>query len=323
MKDNQINVLQVRNLKVVFQSRKIQTIAVNGIDFEVKKGKVLGIVGESGSGKSVTALSIMRLIESPGMIKQGSIIFQGENLLEKNEFEMQQLRGDRISMIFQEPMTSLDPVFTVGEQIVEAVLSHQKIDSRVAKKRALEMLELVRIPNAKDVFYNYPHTLSGGMRQRIMIAIALINRPDLLIADEPTTALDVTTQSKIIDLMVDLQNNLNTSILFITHDLAIMAEIADYIAVMYAGEIVEYCSIREIFNEPLHPYTLALLEAIPRIDLSNQKLYVHRENIESKSPKGCIFYPRCRRRKHKCQQLKPIFQSVSNSHRVKCWFPGK
>ena len=258
--------LEVKNLKTYFYTDEGVVKSVDDVSFDVEKGKTLGIVGESGCGKSITSLSIMQLVETPpGKIVGGEIIYQGENLLEKNKDQMRKIRGGEIAMIFQEPMTSLNPVFTVGKQIMEALRLHTDLDKEKAKERAIEMLKLVKIPLPEKRFNEYPHQLSGGMRQRVMIAMALSCNPKLLICDEPTTALDVTIQAQILDLINELKEKLGTSVMMITHDLGVIAEVADDVMVMYAGKVVEYGSADDIFESPKHPYTSGLMNCIPKL----------------------------------------------------------
>lgn len=260
--------LEVKDLSVHFPSEKSVVKAVNHIDFSLKQGETLGIVGESGSGKSVTALSIMQLLQSPAKIASGEILYKGENLLQKSRREMESIRGNEIAMIFQEPMTALNPLFTIGRQIMESLEKHKKLSKKEARKKAIEMLEQVEIPNAERRVDNFPHQLSGGMRQRVMIAIALSCNPSLLICDEPTTALDVTTQAQILDLINKLKDDFDTSVIMITHDLGVVSKIADEVLVMYSGKTIEFGSTKEIFHNPHHPYTKSLLQAIP--DVSNR-----------------------------------------------------
>lgn len=316
-----MELLRINNLKTYFYMPECIVKAVDAVSFSVKQGETLGIVGESGSGKSVTALSIMRLIpQPPGRIIGGEIIFEGKNLCTLNEREMQKIRGRKISMIFQEPMTSLDPVFTVGHEIMETILLHQKISKSAARKKAIDMLELVGIPDAERRMKNYPHELSGGMRQRIMIAIALSCNPALLIADEPTTALDVTIQAQILRLINDLKKRFHTSVLIITHDLGVIAEMCDYVAVMYAGHIVEYTDIYTIFDKPMHPYTRGLNKSIPRMDKDIQKLETIKGIVPNLLclPPGCPFHPRCEYAYERCFQEIPKLIEVESQHFVKC-----
>ena len=313
--------LEVKNLKTQFKIEEGIINAVNGVNFNIDKGEVLAIVGESGSGKSVTSLSIMGLIESKDReVVNGEIIFKGENLLKKNKKEMQNIRGNEISMIFQEPMTSLNPVFTIGKQITEVIIRHENVSKKEAEKKAVEMLELVGIPSPEERIKDYPHQMSGGMRQRAMIAMALICNPELLIADEPTTALDVTIQAQILDLMLKLKEKLGTAILLITHDLGVVAEVADRVAVMYCGKIVESGTVEEIFEKPLHPYTEGLLKSIPKIEDECEKLFMIPGMVPNplEMPKGCAFSTRC----SKCNQMcindePPIFGKDGRS--VRCF----
>lgn len=322
MKDNKKKeLLKVSNLKTYFYTHEGIIKAVDAVSFSVNQGETLGIVGESGSGKSVTALSIMRLIpDPPGKIVGGEIIFEGRNLCSLGEKEMQKIRGRKISMIFQEPMTSLDPVFTIGHEITETILLHQNLSKQEAREKAIQMLEVVGIPDAARRMNNYPHELSGGMRQRIMIAMALSCNPALLIADEPTTALDVTIQSQILRLINDLKRKFNTAVLIITHDLGVISEMCDYVAVMYAGHIVEYTDVYTIFENPLHPYTKGLNRSIPRMDKDREKL----ENIKGMVPNllhlppGCPFHPRCEYAFERCFHEVPEFIEIEPHHLVKC-----
>lgn len=314
--------LEVKNLKTYFYTDEGVVKSVDDVSFDVEKGKTLGIVGESGCGKSITSLSIMQLVETPpGKIVGGEIIYQGENLLEKNKDQMRKIRGGEIAMIFQEPMTSLNPVFTVGKQIMEALRLHTDLDKEKAKERAIEMLKLVKIPLPEKRFNEYPHQLSGGMRQRVMIAMALSCNPKLLICDEPTTALDVTIQAQILDLIRDLNEKMNTSVLFITHDLGVVSELCDTVIVMYTGRIVEKAPVRELFNDPKHPYTVGLMSAIPRITKDRPPL----ETIEGVVPNpterisGCSFWPRCPHATEQCKQGEPPVVQLSEERQVRCW----
>ena len=298
------NLLEVKNLKTYFFTDGGVVKSVDDVSFNVKPGKTLGVVGESGCGKSITSLSIMQLVETPpGKIVGGEIIYNGENLLNKDKDEMRKIRGGEIAMIFQDPMTSLNPVFTVGQQIMEALMIHTDMDKTKAKERAIEMLKLVRIPLAEKRFNEYPHQLSGGMRQRVMIAMALSCNPKLLICDEPTTALDVTIQAQILDLINELKEKLGTSIMMITHDLGVIAEVADDVMVMYAGKIVEYGTADQIFETPMHPYTHGLMNCIPKLnDEEETRLHVIPGMVPSpdRMPKGCAFCPRCSEAKKIC-----------------------
>jgi len=314
--------LSVRNLRVGFQTEDGLVLAVDGISFDLERGATLGIVGESGCGKSVTSLSIMRLIPSPpGKILGGQILFEGEDLLKKSQAEMRRIRGNEISMIFQEPMTSLNPVFTIGDQIMEAIMLHQKLDKKAAREKAIEMLRLVGIPSPEKRVDEYPHQLSGGMRQRVMIAMALSCNPKLLIADEPTTALDVTIQAQILDLMRKLQDELGTAIILITHDLGVVAEMVDEVIVMYAGKIVERTDVRSLFRDPKHPYTEGLLGSLPRLHADQERLQTIEGVVPSpfNMPKGCRFHPRCRYAQPICQLYEPPLMDVGGGHLAACF----
>ena len=316
------NLLEVKNLKTYFFTDGGVVKSVDDVSFNVKPGKTLGVVGESGCGKSITSLSIMQLVEMPpGKIVGGEIIYNGENLLDKDKDEMRKIRGGEIAMIFQEPMTSLNPVFTVGQQIMEALMIHTDMDKTKAKERAIEMLKLVRIPLAEKRFNEYPHQLSGGMRQRVMIAMALSCNPKLLICDEPTTALDVTIQAQILDLINELKEKLGTSIMMITHDLGVIAEVADDVMVMYAGKIVEYGTADQIFETPMHPYTHGLMNCIPKLnDEEETRLHVIPGMVPSpdRMPKGCAFCPRCSEAKKICEEKMPELMEV-NGQKVRCF----
>lgn len=313
--------VQINNLKTYFFTDAGVVKAVDDVSLHILKGKTLAVVGESGSGKSVMASSIMRLIpQPPGKIVAGEILFNGEDLLKKSEVEMRSIRGDSISMIFQEPMTSLNPVFKIGEQITEAIELHQNTSEKEAFERAVELLRLVGIPAAKERMKDYPHQLSGGMRQRVMIAMALACNPELLIADEPTTALDVTIQAQILELMRRLQAELGMAILLITHDLGVVAEMADEVVVMYAGQVMEYSDVNRIFSNPLHPYTAGLMRSIPRIDVKQDKLYVIEGVVPNPTsfPEGCRFAPRCPLAEHACKAAIPKLREITEGHYVRC-----
>jgi oligopeptide/dipeptide ABC transporter ATP-binding protein len=315
------NLVEVKNLKTYFFTDDGVVPAVDGVDFKIDKGETLGIVGESGCGKSVTSLSLLRLVPNPpGRIVEGEMYFKGENLLEKSESEMRRIRGNDISMIFQEPMTSLNPVFTVGEQIAEAIELHQGLNRREAMARAVEMLKLVGIPAAEKRVDEYPHQMSGGMRQRVMIAMALSCNPTLLIADEPTTALDVTIQAQILELMKGLKEKLGTAIMLITHDLGVVAEMAENVLVMYAGKVVEYAGVKTIFKSPKHPYTIGLLGSIPRLDRPKERLYVIEGAVPNPfdMPEGCRFHPRCPEAREICKTKEPDLIRL-NGQQVRCW----
>jgi oligopeptide/dipeptide ABC transporter ATP-binding protein len=318
--------LDIRGLKTHFFSEDGVSPAVDGVDCQVRRGETLGVVGESGCGKSVTALSIMRLIpDPPGRIVDGDIRFEGRSLLSLSEEEMRKIRGNKISMIFQEPMTSLNPVYSIGNQISEALRLHQGLSKAEAMDRSVEMLRLVGIPSPARRVREYPHQLSGGMRQRAMIAMALSCSPSLLIADEPTTALDVTIQAQILDLMVSLKEELDTAIVLITHDLGVVAESAARVVVMYAGKVVEDADVFAVFENPLHPYTVGLLESIPRIDLRARKQQRLKEikgvvPMLSRLPAGCLFSPRCPRVMEVCTRRSPVLKPQGDpSHKVRCW----
>jgi peptide/nickel transport system ATP-binding protein len=318
--------LDVKNLKTYFFTDEGVVRAVDGVDLYIEKGETLGVVGESGCGKSVTALSIMKLIpQPPGRIVEGQISYNGTNLVDLPPNRMRKIRGKEISMIFQEPMTSLNPVFTVGEQIAEAIRLHEGLGRREAMAKTVDMLKLVHIPNADRRVKEYPHQLSGGMRQRIMIAMALSCNPKLLIADEPTTALDVTIQAQILDLLNELKSKLRMAVMLITHDMGVIAETAQRVVVMYAAKVAEEAPVAELFKEPLHPYTQGLLRSIPRIDLAataRRRL----ETIPGTVPTlrgdiapGCRFAPRCPFVKSVCTEKDPVLKEVKPGHKVSCW----
>jgi len=315
-------VLQVDQLKVSFSSKKQKIPAVYDVSFSLYEGEILGIVGESGSGKSVTSLSIMGLIpKPPGIIESGQILFQGEDLLKASEKRMREIRGNDISMIFQEPMTSLNPLFTIGNQLMEAIRLHTNVTKKEAKERSIELLKLVGLPRANELINEYPHQLSGGMRQRVMIAMAMACHPKVLIADEPTTALDVTIQAQILSLMKELNKKTNTSIILITHDLGVVAEICDRVLVMYAGEVVEQGDVQSIFQQPKHPYTKGLLKSVPHLNKKEEKLYSIPGNVPRPGTiqNGCLFAPRCSEVKEKCKYISPSFYpSQSSPHSVRC-----
>lgn len=314
--------LRINNLKTYFYTEEGTVPAVDGLDLELDEGETLAVVGESGCGKSVTSLSILRLIPNPpGEIISGEILYNNEDLLKKTEKEMRKIRGNDISMIFQEPMTSLNPVFTVGHQIMETLKFHQGLNKKQARERAIEMIRLVGIPTPEKVVDYFPHQMSGGMRQRIMIAIALACNPKILIADEPTTALDVTIQAQIIRLISDLKKKTNTAIILITHDLGIVAQIAENVMVMYAGEAVEYADVKSIYREPMHPYTIGLLKSIPKMTEDRDKLYNIKGTIPSPKnyPKGCRFAPRCENVMDICMNEKPNLIQLDNGRKIRCW----
>ncbi len=313
--------LEVKNLKTHFELEDKTIYAVNGISFSIDKKEVVALIGESGSGKSVTALSIMGLIpEPPGKIKSGSILFNGKDLLKRNRREMTLIRGNEISMVYQEPMNSLNPMLTVGYQIKESLAIHKKIKGNKAKEMAIEMLKKVEIPEPHERYNSYPYQLSGGMRQRVMIAMSLICNPKLLIADEPTTALDVTIQAEILDLIKRLKDEYDTSVLLITHDLGVVTEMSDKIVVMYSGKIMEIASTRELYHNPLHPYTNGLMKCIPRLNTDKGKLFTIKGSVPdlSDEPEGCEFYDRCDKRMDKCKNNKPRLVEIEKDHFVRC-----
>jgi oligopeptide/dipeptide ABC transporter ATP-binding protein len=317
--------LEVKNLKTYFYTEDGVVKAVDGVGFHVYPGEVMGLVGESGCGKSVTSLSIMRLISQPGDIVEGEIILDGQDLLKITENEMMQVRGNRISMIFQQPQTALNPVFKIGDQIAEVLDVHQSLGKELGRKRAVELLRMVGIPEPERRAEAYPHELSGGMAQRVMIAMALACAPELLIADEPTTALDVTIQAQILDLMRGLREKTGTTIILITHDLGVVAEMCERVAVMYAGRIVEQSAIRILFDKPLHPYTQGLIGSIPILGKIKERLEVIPGSVPNliNLPPGCKFAPRCRARlEHNlsiCTEKEPELIEVQSGHTVRCW----
>ncbi|MGH2445163.1 MAG: ABC transporter ATP-binding protein [Candidatus Limnocylindria bacterium] len=312
--------LEIKGLKTQFFTQDGVVKAVDDVTFEISHGQTLGVVGESGCGKSITSLSVMRLIDRPGKIVAGEILLNGDNLLSKSDEEMRDVRGDQVSMIFQEPMTSLNPVYTCGDQIAEAVQQHTAVSRREAWDRAVEMLRIVGIPDAKRRATEHPHQLSGGMRQRVMIAMALSTDPDLLIADEPTTALDVTIQAQILEVMRDLREKNRMAIMLITHDLGVVAEMADEVVVMYAGKVVERGDVKTIFTTPHHPYTQGLLHSIPRLDERVDRLEVIKGTVPSpyNLPQGCLFKRRCPNRMQVCD-VAPPYREVTPGHESRCW----
>ena len=314
--------LEVKDLKTYFYTEEGMVPAVDEVSFSLNKGETIGIVGESGCGKSITSLSVMRLIpDPPGKIVGGDIMFEGENILEKSEAEMRHIRGNEISMIFQEPMTSLNPVFTVGHQIMEAVILHQGVGKKEARSKTIDMLRLVGISSPERRIDEYPHQMSGGMRQRVMIAMALSCSPKLHIADEPTTALDVTIQAQILDLMLKLKEDFGTAIMLITHDLGVIAETVEKVVVMYAGKIVESADVVSIFKTPAHPYTVGLLGSIPKVNEDREKLQVIEGVVPNpfSMPSGCRFHPRCAHARDICMERQPHLIEIENGHQVSCW----
>jgi oligopeptide/dipeptide ABC transporter ATP-binding protein len=314
-------VLEIKDLHVQFRVHGGLVRAVRGLNLTIPAGRTVGLVGESGCGKSVSALTIMRLLESNAKVARGEINFRGRNLLALPEGQMQQVRGNDISMIFQEPMTALNPVFSVGDQIAESIETHQQADKGEARKRAMNLLQMVGIADSKRLADEYPHELSGGMRQRVMIAMALACDPDLLIADEPTTALDVTIQAQILELMRDLKKRTGAAILLITHDLGVVAEMCDDVAVMYGGRIVEHAPTKELYAHPKHPYTVGLLDSIPRLHHKQDRLHVIRGNVPNPLtiPPGCSFHPRCPKRFEPCDRFVPSLADLAPDHQVSCF----
>lgn len=320
-----MTLLSIHGLKTYFYTENHVVEALDGIDLHLGRGRTEGLVGESGCGKTVTGLSIMRLVPPPGRITGGKIYFEGEDLLRKNRREMQKLRGNRISMIFQDPLSCLNPVLTIGRQVAESFRLHRGLNGNRSMKEAAKMLELVGIPDPSSRIKEYPHQLSGGMRQRVMIAIALSCKPSLLIADEPTTALDVTIQAQILALLKDLVDDTGASLLLITHDLSVIAEMCENVTVMYAGTIVERASTRSLFKNPLHPYTRGLLSSIPRIDMEAGRLQPIEGTVPDLGhpPSGCRFHPRCPDSLEVCRRQRPAAVRVDKGHYLSCWqYPG-
>lgn len=317
---SETNVLEVKDLKTHFFTGDGVIPSVDGVSFQLKKGEITAIVGESGSGKSVTSYSIMGLLDKPGKIVDGQIIFDGEDLVKYSEKKMQKIRGNKISMIFQEPLTSLNPVFKIGKQIDEAILQHQNVTKVEAKQKSIEMLKKVGIPRGEEIYKTYPHLLSGGMRQRVMIAIALACNPELLIADEPTTALDVTIQSQILNILKDIKNDIGTSILLITHDLGVVAEVADKVLVMYAGKVVEDTDVYSLFNNPKHPYTKGLLSSTPKLNEEKQRLGSIKGTVpkHSEMMQGCKFASRCPYVMPRCKEISPELLTTEDNSKVRC-----
>ncbi|MEK3989000.1 ABC transporter ATP-binding protein [Robertmurraya sp. FSL R5-0851] len=319
---SQTPVLDVKQLQTTFFSTDGEIPAVDQISFSVNKGEILGIVGESGCGKSVTSLSIMKLIpQPPGKITNGEIWLNGENLVQASEKRMREIRGNEVAMIFQEPMTSLNPLFTIGNQLIEGIRIHKKMSKKEARNEAIQMLKLVGLPRAEQIIDEYPHQLSGGMRQRVMIAMALSCHPRLLIADEPTTALDVTIQAQILALMKDLNEKLDTAIVMITHDLGVVADLCQRVIVMYAGKIVEEAEVRDIFKNPKHPYTMGLLQSVPDVREKKERLYSIPGNVPKPGSiqKGCRFAARCEKAHDRCFIEDPKLYQLENGQSVRCF----
>lgn len=318
---DQKKLLEVKNLTTNFYTKKGVLTAVDGVSLSLDYGEVLGIVGESGSGKTITSLSIMQLLPVSSKIAGGEIIFQGENLLQKSEEEMQNIRGKSISMIFQDPMAALDPVYTCGVQMIEAIQAHQKVSNEEAKKQSIDMLKNVGIPAPENCMRSYPHELSGGMCQRVMIGMALLCNPKLLIADEPTTALDVTVQAQILELLKSIKSDRNMSIIIITHDLGVVSEIAQKVAVMYNGRIFEEAETAALFSNPMHPYTRGLIKSMPKPNQPKERLFTIQGTVPSLSeiPQGCRFNPRCQEATDICRTEEPELVNVDEKHKVRCW----
>lgn len=314
------NILELKNLKTHFFTKHGEVPAVDGVDITVPKGKIIGIVGESGCGKSVTATSIMHLIEKPGRIVDGQVLFDGEDITYASAKEINKIRGDRMTMIFQEPMTSLNPVYTVGKQVSEAIILHQHVSKEEAKQMTIDIFEQVGIPEPEKRFKSYPHQLSGGLRQRVMIGMAMVCKPDLMIADEPTTALDVTIEAQILHLMREMQQKSGASIIMITHNLGVVAELCDEVYVMYAGKVMEHAEIHELFENPCHPYTYGLLNSIPDTQGTKERLYTIKGMVPNllKLPEGCRFCPRCDKAMKICMTTQPELQTVADGHEVRC-----
>lgn len=319
------NLLEVKNLKTYFYSDSGVVKAADDVSFHLKEGETLGIVGESGCGKSITCLSVVRLVETPpGKYENGEIMFSGEDMLKVSDARIREIRGNDISFIFQEPMTSLNPVFKIGRQISETMILHRGMSRDEAYKESVRMLDMVKIPNPERVAEDYPFQLSGGMRQRAMIAMALACEPRLLIADEPTTALDVTIQAQVLDLMNELKQKMNTSIIFITHDLGVIAEMSDRVMVMYAGKVVEIAETHDIFKNPRHPYTVGLIGSKPDMGTESDRLHVIPGNVPDLSnvPAGCPFHPRCDRAMDVCGEYFPGETALDKEHKIACWLYG-
>ncbi len=313
--------LKIEHLQTQFHTRKGIVPAVDDVSIEIPKGKIVGLVGESGCGKSMTAMSVMQLVRKPGKIEGGKIMLMGRNLLEASPVEMREIRGNDISMIFQEPMTSLNPVYTVGRQVREAILLHQKVSKEEAKNRVIEIFRKIGIPEPEKRYHSFPHQLSGGLRQRVMIGMAMVCEPELLIADEPTTALDVTIEAQILRLMKELRDEHGTSILMITHNMGVVAQMCDYVYVMYAGKVMEQAETFELFRNTKHPYTAGLLKSIPRMDTQVDRLYSIRGVVPNllKLPAGCSFCNRCDYADERCRGVRPELYEVAPDHSVRCY----
>ena len=318
-------IFQIRGLKTQFFTKKGIVPAVDGIDITVKQGEAVGLVGESGSGKSMTAMSVMQLLQKPGKVVDGEILLDGENLLDKSMKEIDEIRGNRISMIFQEPMTSLNPVYTIGKQVSEAILTHENVSKEEAKERTIDIFRKVGIPEPEKRYGAYPHQLSGGLRQRVMIGMAMVCNPELIIADEPTTALDVTIEAQILYLMNQLQKEKNTAIVMITHNLGVVAQSCDYVYVMYAGKIMEEASVKALFKNPQHPYTFGLMNSIPKMTETKEHLFTIRGMVPNllHLPKGCRFCTRCDKAMKICTEYQPELYETEEGHKVRCFLYDK
>lgn len=318
---NTESIFQIKGLKTQFFTSKGIVPAVDGVDINVKRGEAVGLVGESGCGKSMTAMSTMQLLQYPGRVVAGEILLDGENLLDKTKKEMDEIRGNRISMIFQEPMTSLNPVYTIGKQVSEAILIHENVSKEEAKQRTIDIFRKVGIPEPEKRYSVYPHQLSGGLRQRVMIGMAMVCNPQLMIADEPTTALDVTIEAQILYLMKQLQKDQGTAVIMITHNLGVVAEFCDYVYVMYAGKIMEEASVENLFKSPKHPYTFGLMNSIPKMTESKEELYTIKGLVPNllNLPKGCRFCPRCEKAMKICTMYEPELYETDDGHKVRCF----
>lgn len=316
------NILEIKNLNIGFNMREGLLKAIHGVDIELEKGKSLGLVGESGCGKTITAMSIMQLLPKNAVITEGNIVYDGTDILNLNEKEMRAIRGQKIALIPQDPLTSLNPLYTIGDQLLEAVELHNKVSKKEAKNIAIEALKSVKIPEAEERFNNYPHEFSGGMRQRVIIAMALSCNPDLIIADEPTTALDVTVQAQILNLIKDIQQERGMSLLLITHDLGVVAEVCDSVAVMYAGKIAEYASAESIFDNPLHPYTKGLIESLPTTKEDVLNPIKGQPPSISEKITGCAFHHRCPKKMEICTNVNPALFCSAQNHKVYCHLYG-
>lgn len=314
-----MNILEIKNLNISFKIHESQAQAIYGVNLELEKGKSLGLVGESGCGKTITAMSVLKLLPKNAIINEGQILFEGQNIFEVEDKDLSKIRGAKIALIPQDPLTSLNPLFTVGEQILEAIELHKKVKGKQAKDLAIKALNDVKLPEAQSRFNDYPHQFSGGMRQRAIIAMALSCDPQLIIADEPTTALDVTVQAQILNLIKEIQQKRGLSLLLITHDLGIVAEVCDKVAVMYAGRIVEHSNTKQIFDKPLHPYTQGLLESLPTSKSKKLKPIKGQPPSITENISGCPFHPRCKFKMDKCVSNEPELLEIESGHKTACW----